>query len=309
MVCPLARGAGSYCSGGTVVYETISASEPARECDVGEARRQAHEAARARWPGIELSLQQFVYHLEALRWTGDLPKHCDELYLCRACVLGVRGACRRLEREYFPALEAGLARQCRRPDFIEEVLQQVRERLLVGPAARIASFRGEGSLASWLGRVTQHLASDLYRAEKKHRRLRAARWCLVVDATDPVSLSEPRESRSMGARYLSQLERAFLGAMVQLSSAERKLLYLHYVQGLSADEIAHCMQRNRSNVYRRLNHIKARVKRWSIARAREETGVRDRDELEGLFQANCMGIYLDPIVWLDAKSPTHVIPG
>jgi hypothetical protein len=37
-----------------------------------------------------------------------------------------------------------------------------------------------------------------------------------------------------------------------------------------------------------------------MTRAREQTGILDREELDGLFRTNCMRISLDPIVWLDS---------
>jgi IS30 family transposase len=70
---------------------------------------------------------------------------------------------------------------------------------------------------------------------------------------------------------------------------------------LSADEISQCLGRDRSTVYRRLNQITAQIRRWSVARAREHTGIRDRQELGSLFQANHMWIYLDPVVWLEPR--------
>lgn len=284
------------------MHRAIAASECPRETDVGKATRHAHAAARARWPDVELSLNQFEGHLRRLGWTGGLPKQTDELYLCCGCSLGIREACRRLDDEYFPALDASLALQCRRRDFVEDILQQTRERLLVGPARKIASYRGTGPLASWLRRVSRRLASDLYRQERKNRRFTTASWRYGLESTNDAAAVESGASQSIDARYLGELERALLGAMAQLSAEERRLLHLHYVQGLSVDEIAGCLQRDRSNVYRRLQQIKLRVKRWSMARAREQTGIVDREELDGLFRANCLGIYLDPIVWLDSDA-------
>jgi RNA polymerase sigma-70 factor len=267
--------------------------------DICETLRRAHLAARARWPEIELSLHQFSDHLQRLGWVSELPHQTEELYLCCACSLGIREACRRLEMEYFPDLAACLAIQCRRPDFVEEILQQTRERLLVGPKRKIASYRGAGTLAAWLRRVARHLASDLYRSEAKHRRLASAGSRYWLEGTDPGALA-PDGWNQTDARHLGALERALLEATVQLSPSDRRLLHLHYVQGLSIDEIAPCLGRDRSNVYRRLSQIRARIKRWSVACARKHTGIRDRDELDGLFRANCMGIYLDPMVWIEA---------
>lgn len=267
--------------------------------DVGEARRQAHAAARARWPEIEVPLPRFANHLESLGWVRALPQQTEELYLCCGCSIGIREACRRLDTEYFPELEDCLARQCRRSDFIEEVLQQTRERLLVGPKRKIASYRGTGPLSAWLRRVARHVASDLFRSERKHRRLAAAGGRYRLEVTEQRPL-EPASPHSLDTRYLGDLERAVLEAMARLSADDRRLLYLHHMQGLSIDEIVPRLGRDRSNVYRRLSQIKARIKRWSIAFARKQTGIRDSDELAGLFQTNCTGIYLDPVVWIDA---------
>ncbi|HTV23712.1 MAG TPA: sigma-70 family RNA polymerase sigma factor [Polyangiaceae bacterium] len=282
------------------MFPAIVATESPREVDVGEERRRAHVAARARWPGIEVTLEQFVAHLESLGWVRELPKQTDELYLCCACHLDIREACRRLDAEYTPALEASLARQCRRRDFIDEILQQMRERLFVGPERKIASYRGDGPLSAWLRRVTWHLALDLYRKEKQERRFVAASAREAVASANARAAGDSRASHPSDDRHLGQLERAILASMAQLSGEDRRLLHSHYVLGLSVDEIALCLHRDRSNIYRRLSQIRDRIKRWSMASARKETGLRDRDELDGLFQANCMGIYLDPIVWLDA---------
>ena len=268
--------------------------------DVGEAWRRAHELARAWWPGVELPLQQFASHLQRLDWKHESPEHTHELYLCCACSLGCPEACRRLESEYFPALEAALHRQCGRRDFVEDVLQQVRERLLVGPAPKIASYEGKGSLSSWLQRVVRRAACDVYRKENQARRI-ASGWWQVVESLAPAPSSESDSSRPSDARYMGALERALLEALAQLSLEERSLLKLYYVQGLSADEISQCLGRDRSTVYRRLNHITAQVRRWSVARAREQTGIVDREELGSLFQANHMWIYLDPAVWLEPR--------
>ena len=269
------------------------------ETNIGEVCRRAHALARAWWPEIELPIGQFARHLQRLHHARELPVHGKELYLCCACSLGSRPACRRLETDYFPALKAGLLRQCGREDFVEEVLQRVRERLLVGPAPKIASYEGRAPLSSWLQRVVRHAACDLYRKEKQARRI-AAGWSQVVESMERDSQSEAAGSRpgDRDARCLGELERALLGAIGTLSMEDRRLIELYYVQGMSADEIGLCFERDRSTVYRHLNQITARIKRASLAIAREQTGIRDRQELDALFQANRSWIYLDPRVWL-----------
>jgi RNA polymerase sigma-70 factor, ECF subfamily len=261
---------------------------------VVEERRRAHRAACTKWPEIELSYHEFDRHLCGLGWERELPKQTDELYLCCGCSLGVLEACRRLESDYFPAIKASLARQCGRQDFVEEILQQTRERLLVGAERRIASYRGAAPLSSWLRRVARRLASDLYRKENKYRRLFAAlKWGYALDGSEAAASPEASCSNASDSRYLGQLERALVAAMLRLPIEERQLLHLHYVEGLSVDDIARCHQRDRSNVYRRLNQIKARIKRWSLALAEEQTGILNREELDALFRANHRGIYLD----------------
>jgi RNA polymerase sigma-70 factor len=197
--------------------------------DVGEVWRRAHELARAWWPGIELPLQQFASHLQRLDWKRALPEYAKELYLCCACSLGFPEACRRLESDYFPALEAALHRQCGRRDFVEDVLQQVRERLLVGSAPKIASYEGKGPLSSWLQRIVRRAACDVYRKENQARRL-ASGWWQVVESLAPGPSSESDGSSPSEARYIGALERALLEALGQLSLEERSLLKLSRVE-------------------------------------------------------------------------------
>src|SRR4029079_5609469 len=96
-------------------------------------RRCAFDAARACWPTLSVSFQDFSRHLAGLGYERKWPPELGCLYLCLACAQGCRTACRLLDARYFPALRTFLCKFDSRPDVLDDLLQQIRYRLLVGP--------------------------------------------------------------------------------------------------------------------------------------------------------------------------------
>jgi RNA polymerase sigma-70 factor (ECF subfamily) len=92
---------------------------------------------------------------------------------------------------------------------------------------RIATFRGQSSLATWLHRIAYTKFIDAQRAERRVTRLHERVGILRLsqaDSCDPVSAGDDAET----------LYRALDG----LDAPERTLLVLHYLQGLSYREMA-----------------------------------------------------------------------
>lgn len=257
-----------------------------------DALRQAYVSSKLRWAPIELPFEQFADHLQRLGWASP-PLHFEALYLCAACARGDGAACGRLDRDYFPALRATIARSFGQWDFVDEVLQRTRERLLVGPKPRITTYRGEGSLSSWLRQTATHLALDLRRRERHH--VSASEWHsyleLLPDSATDAPFSEAHRVS------LDQLERALLQAILTLTPADRQLLYMFHVQELQAEQIGLCFGVDRSTVYRRLHQVEHRVGRASVEAASAETGITNREELHGLFRKGYLSITVDPTVW------------
>src|SRR5262245_3991171 len=117
----------------------------------GQLVREAIDGALRSWPELAPALPDFDAHVDRLGIdSGDLRARGSELYLAFACSSGQRAAVRVLEQQYLRDAMRAVARVNGAKEFTDEVQQMLSERLLVGPAPKIASFAGTGPLAAWL---------------------------------------------------------------------------------------------------------------------------------------------------------------
>ena len=92
---------------------------------------------------------------------------------------------------------------------------------------RIASFQGRSSLETWLHRIAYTKFIDGQRTEQRAAKLRESMPASEISVEDPYQLALANDD----ARNLYR-------ALDELSPANRTLLVLHYLQGLSYREIA-----------------------------------------------------------------------
>jgi RNA polymerase sigma-70 factor (ECF subfamily) len=264
-----------------------------------DARRGAFDAARRRWPGLELTFEQFSHHLDRLGWGAALPRQIESLYLCAACSSGCNVACESLDREYFPVLRDTIQGRYRRRDFAEEVLQQTRERLLVGRAPRIATYRGDGSLASWLRRVANHLALDLHRSQRGHR---LVDWH-CVEALMSIEAFDAQAELTATSAWTRRLQHALTESVTALDTSHRQLLHLFHVQGINVDEISRCFGIDRATTYRRLHRTERLVRDGVLRAVRADTRHLNADDLQELLRRSCRELDLDG-AWDARQRPT-----
>jgi len=124
----------------------------------------------------------------------------------------------------------------RNPDNVREAVQETCLRLL----RHRDSLHDETSLFSWANRVARNLLIDA--------KLRSDRVCTLA--------AEPYLPPAANRRTHHDLE-ALSNALNQLRTCDRDLLYLSYVSGLSADEVA------------QLHGCKAIAARQRLCRARQ----------------------------------------
>src|SRR5262249_39935658 len=104
---------------------------------------QIAAAARAAWPGLSLSVEEFLADLvgrQLTRWAAGA------LYRACACARGDAAAIRILEQRFLPLAARAAAGVDPAPEFVDEVRQRLRDRLLAGPRPRIAGYAGSGAL-------------------------------------------------------------------------------------------------------------------------------------------------------------------
>src|SRR5262249_54950430 len=113
---------------------------------------QALAEARAAWPRVRFDEARFAARLaEQIATEGDLD-HAADLLLATACAAGDPAAHAALEEHYLADVPAALGRFRPSRDFVREVLQALRTKLLVSTtgAPKIAEYSGRGPLAAWI---------------------------------------------------------------------------------------------------------------------------------------------------------------
>src|SRR5262249_55575934 len=153
----------------------------------------------------------------------------------------VPGAIETFERSFLAAVPAILQRNGAGPIQADEIRQRVRERLFVG-AGKIADYSGRGELAHWLKVVTMRIAIDARREERPFATESAGgAAALGLAGVDP-------ELELMKERFREPFEQAFRAALAGLTSVQRNLLKLHFVDGLTLEELAALFHVHRATV-------------------------------------------------------------
>lgn len=133
--------------------------------------------------------------------------------------------------------------------------QDIVQDVFLSLPARMATFRGESSLASWLYRITVNRAIDAKRYER--RRPAAGLGAVPDDLLEGARLPsgalpeapEPHEATPEAAQVRAALE--------ALSPKLRAIAVLRYVEGLSYDQLAEVLDCSLGTVKSRLNRAHA----------------------------------------------------
>ena len=195
------------------------------------------------WP--ELLLDEAVFAAYRAERGGE-PAHLGDLYLACACAQGVAGALEAFDRTYLPMVDGFVARQRLPSGALDDLKQQLRERLFV--AGRIREYSGQGPLANWLRVVAVRAAIDFSR--KRSEALLGAE-----SGTGRVAaLAAPGEPELDFIRdtYREAVGRAVKESLGELPSEERNVLRLHFIEGVTLDELAALFHVHRATVARRI---------------------------------------------------------
>jgi RNA polymerase sigma-70 factor (ECF subfamily) len=225
--------------------------------------------ARAAWPRIALSAEDFAAHLaDRLGTRPDLKAalsaaHVADLFLACACSRGDPGALAEFERLHLSRIPALVRRIDRSPAFADDVAQSMRETFLMSSAAgraRIAEYSGRGALSSWVRVIAIRTALRL----RRHRRG-------MISFAEQGAENEPRaavepELDYLKLRYRGDYEKAVHDALAALPDRDALLLKLHYVDGLNIDRIGILFGVHRSTVAR----WRTAVRRQVLAGTREQ---------------------------------------
>jgi len=204
------------------------------------------DAAAGAWPRVVLDRTKFIEHLRA-RMTSEeaLEKvHVNDLFLACACLQGDQIAWRELDRLHLARIPDFVARIDRSSAFADEVRQRLAEKLLhdaQGGTPKLALYTGRGPLGAWIRVAAVREAQNAKRGGKH-----------AVDADDVVLASPDAdpEIQLLKQRYAKEFKEAFQEVLTTLSADERNVLKLHYLDGLTIEEVGKAYRVSRATAAR-----------------------------------------------------------
>jgi RNA polymerase sigma-70 factor (ECF subfamily) len=262
------------------------AGVPPEGPDLEVALRRLFEAARRAWPALDLPPEVFVRRLAERGAAGPLAAvRGDELYLACACTVRLPGAVEAFDRAHLGPVEMYLARLRPSAAFVDDVRQALREKLFVGKvgvAPKIGEYDGRAALSSWLRVITVRVAIDLQRASKDA----PAPDDRDDDERDqpPAFVTDP-EMRLVRQRYRGVFGDAIREAVEALADGHREILRLHFVEGLTLDQLAASQGVHRATVARRVKAAREAVQEDARRRLEARLGTRhaELDSLAGVM--------------------------
>ncbi|MFP2931337.1 RNA polymerase subunit sigma-70 [Pyxidicoccus sp. 3LG] len=216
--------------------------------------RKHVEAARAAWPTLPLPAEAFMRHLAHHLPVGKAAETLRilqgaDLYLACACAMGEPLALRAFEQDvlrYIPSRLGALS-----PSMVEDVLQVLRERLLVASAEtppRIGGYGGRGPLLTWVGITAARIGAKL--VERNGREVLSndapESFVRMLASGDPEHALLREDARQLLVETLREV-------VAGLSERERALLRLHYFHGFTMDRLALMYGDSRSGVARKVS--------------------------------------------------------
>jgi RNA polymerase sigma-70 factor, ECF subfamily len=232
--------------------------ESAGDRELAAALEAMHQIGRTAWSTVELSADEFARRLATCAgepltasWLGGRP--ASDLYLACACAHGVPSALAAFEEHYLSHVRAFVSHMRPDAEFVDECRQLLREKLFVGAAPKIAEYTGRGSLLGWLRVATARTALNLRRSRAAHEgALRAP------PRTEIAPIDEPERSY-LQDRYREAFRAAIEDAFAALTTEQRNLLRMHFMDGVTLHQLATLFQVHRATVARWIAQTRRRV--------------------------------------------------
>ena len=255
-------------------------------------------AGRAAWPKIPLEPAVFARHLATLGRDGapPPPDHAADVYLACACAHGVPQALRALDDLLTRETANVVRRVDRSPAFIEDVLQAVREKLLVSKPPKIAEYGGRASLRSWLATTAVRTALNM-------RRRKDDVAMTHLPSSIGEKLAHEPELEILRERYREPFAEAVRASLASLTTKERALLRMHLGERMSVDRLAAAYGVGRSTTQRWLAAACECLLELTKERLRAQLGLTS-SELESLAALVRSDLDVSVVRLLDDAEPS-----
>jgi RNA polymerase sigma-70 factor len=280
---------------------SASSDPPSQPELVAEAWAQGRHA----WPRITLGLEHFRSHCQNV--LGSAPPwswscHGRELYLCCACAAGDPAAHAVLREQFLSVVERQLARSHDNRELVQEALQVLHIKLLVGPKARLHTYAGRGPLLGWLLVAGKRTALDLLRSGRSQRaaarRVRGPARHFDPDPVGDVSR----------ARYAEAFRDGLQKSIGVLDTEDRSMMRRAYVEGKTIDQLGDACAIHRSTAARRLQRIKRRIAVLVRQQLTQRHALTDSD-FDDVAQDLCAELPLSLQALLTSRSATALEAG
>lgn len=225
------------------------------------------------WPSLKLDRDHLRSAIEAL--PSKNAERAAELALGLACANGDHTALMILERTYLSALPRQLAHMKLDEDTVDEVVQEVRRKLLVGDPPKIGEYAGKGSLRGLLKVTATRAAISLIRKTGR-----------VAPGDDPVidaSQSHDLEASFLKREYRGVFRDSFEAAIRGLDRHERNLLRLHFLGKVTLQQLATMYGVHRATIVRRIASVREALEKETRGKMRDALKL-DARELDSVME-------------------------
>lgn len=252
------------------VYARAADVEPERVQACGPALEHLIQQGRTAWPSVVLEPTWVAEHAGRVVGAVD-PSHLELVHgdgLHLACGIARRHspALEAFEVTYVARVGEYVIRLATDPSMVASVQQHLRQAVVLGlgGSPKIYEYSGRGSLGGWVRMVAIRMALNARRgATVETERISAWAERAPSAALDP-------ELALVRAQAREAFEAAFRGALAALEARERTLLRLHYVEGLTMDQLAPMFQMSRSSVARRIDAVRRDILASTTQRLRDD---------------------------------------
>lgn len=239
-----------------------SSSEQAEAC---------YRLGSERYPEIRCTWSEFsrAFEQHGSEDAGARPTADD--YVRLTCLAGRPGAARVLDRDYIEPLRRRLAKVCLKPEVTDAALQELREKLLLPPTPRLASYRPTGDFRVWLRVVAVRIAIDVTRSAG----VQGERRDELPEHLEAITLGP--EQHVVKEEWRVLLRSSLQAAVKRLPAGERHALRMHTLAGASIDQIGEVLSVHRATAARWLLAAKDKLRVY----LREELALRIGSEASG----------------------------